>query len=220
MLLDAALLALIVGAFAGGRIARLREFDLRAPGLFVLAAMLKIGLVILGMSGSPYGVRLGAGLNILSYLILAVGLIANRHLWPMRVAALGVFLNFVVIAANGGSMPVDRALAARAGDQRMVALLESPAYAVHKPITPQTRLRPLADVLALPRMIPQPTFMAPGSIGDIAVTIAACWLILAALGAFGLGIARPGDVADAGTAPDPSSQHPSREGEQCPKSST
>jgi hypothetical protein len=190
MLLDAALLALIVGAFAGGRLARLRDFDLRAPSLFILAAMMKIALAILGMSGSPYGVRLGAGLNILSYLILFVALIANRHLWPMRAAAVGVFLNFLVIAANGGSMPVDRALAERAGDQRLVVLLDSPAYLIHKPITPQTRLTPLSDVLPLPLIIPRPTFVAPGSIGDIIVTIAACWLIFASLGAFGFGRAR------------------------------
>jgi hypothetical protein len=190
MLLDAALVALIVGAFAGGRMARLRDFDLRAPSLFILAAMVKVALAILGMSGSSYGVRLGTGSNILSYLILVAALIANRHLWPMRVAAVGVFLNFLVIAANGGSMPVDRALAERAGDQRLVALLDSPAYAIHKPITPQTRLTPLSDVLPLPRIIPQPTFIAPGSAGDIIVTIAACWLIFASLGAFGLGRAR------------------------------
>jgi len=190
MLLDAALLALVIGAFAGGRLARLKDFDLRVPSLFIVAAMAKIGVAILGARGSPVAVRVGAEINIAAYLFLCLGLVLNRHLSPMRVAALGVFLNFLVIAANGGAMPVDRDLAIRAGNTTMVQLLDKPSYINHKPITPATRLRPLADILPLPLLAPRPRFFAPGSIGDILVTVGACWLIFTALGAFGLGRAR------------------------------
>ena len=190
MLLDAAVLALIIGAFAGGRLARLRDLDLRMPSLFIVAAMAKVAVAILGARGSPLVVQVGGEINIVSYLFLCAGLVANRHLWPMRVAALGIFLNLVVVAANGGSMPVDRDLAVRAGNSAMVRLLDTPSYINHKPITPNTRLRPLADVLPLPLLTPRPRFFAPGSVGDIVITIAACWLIFSALGAFGLGRAR------------------------------
>ena len=187
MLLDAALVALIVGAFAGGRLRGLRDFDLRAPSIFILAALLKVGLSILGWRGSTFVLHFGGALNIVSYLLLLVGLWLNRHLWGMRVAAVGVLLNFLVIAANGGSMPVDRALAVQAGSTALVESLDSPSYVIHKPATPATRLRPLADVLRLPLLVPRPRFFAPGSVGDVIVTLGACWLILSALGAFGLG---------------------------------
>lgn len=192
MLLDAAMVALIVGAFAGGRLRGLKDFDLRAPGVFILAALVKVGLAILGWRGASFAVQFGGAINIFSYLLLLVGLWLNRHLWGMRIAAVGVLLNFLVIAANGGSMPVDRDLAVQAGSTALVAALDSPAYVIHKPLTPATRLRPLADVLKLPLFIqalvtPGQRFFAPSSIGDVIVTLGACWLILSGLGAFGLG---------------------------------
>jgi hypothetical protein len=187
MLLDAALLALIVGAFAGGRVARVKDLNLKAPSLFIFAAMGKIAVVILGARGSPLAPLIGGPINVAAYVFLCAALALNFHLWGMRLAAVGVFLNLIVIAANGGAMPVDRGLAVRAGNLAMVQLLDSPNYLNHKPITPQTRLRPLADILPLPLLAPRPKFFAPGSIGDIIVTVGACWLILSALGAFGIG---------------------------------
>jgi hypothetical protein len=98
----------------------------------------------------------------------------------------GVLLNFLAIAANGGSMPVDRELAVQAGDEQLVAMLDSPDYAGHRRVTEHTRLRPLGDVIPLPMLIPRPRFFSPGSAGDVFITVGACWLILAGMGAFGL----------------------------------
>jgi hypothetical protein len=195
MLFDAALLTLVVGVLAGGRMNRLRAFDLRWPSLFILAALGKIGVAILGWRGVALSATLGGPANIAAYLFLLAGLFLNRHLWGMRLAAAGVFLNFLVIAANGGTMPVDRDLAVRAGNTGLVQLLDSPAYVTHKPITPATRLRPLADVQRLPVLFPRPRWFTPGSIGDVFVTLGACWLILQGLGSFGLG-AKPAARAD------------------------
>jgi hypothetical protein len=36
-------------------------------------------------------------------------------------------------------------------------------------------------------LVPRPRFFCPGSVGDVFVTVGACWLILAGVGAFGLG---------------------------------
>lgn len=186
MLLDAALATLIISLLAGGRLRRLPDLDLRAPALFVAAALAKVGLGVMGWRGWPPAAQFGGALNIGSYLLLLIAVVLNRHLWGMRIAALGVFLNLLVIAANAGSMPVDRDLAVRAGDVGLVRLLDSPAYIVHKPATPSTRLRVLGDVLPLPLIVPRPRFFVPGSAGDVALTAGACWLILTGLGAFGL----------------------------------
>lgn len=187
MLLDAAVLAIILGLIGGGRFGQLRELDLRAPWAFVLAALVQVGLMVLGARGSALAAALGGPLHIVTFVLLLLGLWLNRHLWGVRVAGVGVLLNCVVIAANGGSMPVDRALAVRAGNTRLVEALDSPTYVNHTPATAQTRLRPLADVLPLPLLVPRPRFFSPGSVGDVFVTAGVCWLILGGMGAFGLG---------------------------------
>ncbi len=99
---------------------------------------------------------------------------------------MGVLLNSLVVAANGGSMPVDRDLATRLCSPRLMQLLDSPDYVVHKPITATTRLKPLADLLPLPVLYPRPKWFAPGSVGDILITIGACAMLVTGLGAFGL----------------------------------
>ena len=187
MLLDAALLALVVAVTIGrGSLVRLKDLDLRAPGLFLLAALIKVLLMILGMRESPLATHVGVHLNIVSYGLILLGLWWNRRHRPLVLVGLGVILNVLVIFANGGSMPVDRDLAVRAGNAALVELLDSPAYVTHTPITTGTRLRALADVLALPLLIPRPRFFSPGSIGDVFITLGSCWLLLAATGAFGL----------------------------------
>ncbi len=187
MLLDAAVLTIILGLIGGGRFGRLKELDLRAAGVFIAAAVVQIGVMALGARGMTAVARVGGPAQMVTYVLLLVGLWLNRHLWGIRIASVGVLLNFLVIAANGGSMPVDRELAERLGDERLVRQLDSSTYANHRPMTAETRLRPLGDVLALPMLVPRPRFFSPGSVGDVFVTVGGCWLILTGLGAFGLG---------------------------------
>ena len=186
MLLDAVVLTFIVALLAGGRVGRLKEVDLRGVGLFVLAAAIRVALDVLGAKGSPLARDIGPWASILGYVAILAALLANWRLRPLQVVTVGVLLNFLVIATNGGSMPVDRELAKRCVGPGLLRLLDSPSYIVHKPITPQTRLRPLADVLPLPMLYPRPTFFSPGSVGDIFITFGACAMLISGLGAFGL----------------------------------
>lgn len=207
MLLDAAVVTILLGVILGrGKLTRLKDLDLRAPSVFVLAAAIKIILVALGARGVAMPLVLGKLGNVASYLLLLLGLALNRHRWELRIVGVGVLLNFLVIAANGGSMPVDPGLALKAENAALVRLLDSPRYVNHKRVTARTRLRPLADVIPLPMLFPRPRFFSPGSVGDVLITLGACWLILSASGAFGLGGSRPPSVL-------PSSGRPGEEGE-------
>jgi len=185
MLLDAVILTLLVSLLAGGRPGRLKDIELRGVGIFVAAAVVRVALEVLGAKASPAARVVGPWLSGAAYVGLLVALWLNRHLWPLRLVALGIFLNFLVIAANGGSMPVDRDLARRYADPRLVRMLDSPDYVVHKPVTAQTRLKPFADILPLPMLVPRPTWFSPGSVGDILITFGACALLVTGLGAFG-----------------------------------
>jgi hypothetical protein len=189
VLVDAAILAIVVGLIAGGRLGRLKDLDLRAPWVFVVAALLQGAVMALGARGWPLAARIGGPTHVLTFVILLLGLVMNRHLKGMWVVSAGVLLNLAAIAANGGSMPVDRELAVKSGSERMVELLDSSRYATHMPVTEGTRLRALGDVLPLPLLPvpPRPKPFCPGSVGDVLITAGACWLILTGLGAFGLG---------------------------------
>jgi hypothetical protein len=189
VLLDAAILAVVVGSIGGGRLGRLKDLDLRGPWVFVAAAVLQGTVMALGARGLPLAERIGGPVHILSFVVLLLGLLMNRHLKGMWVVSAGVLLNLAAIAANGGSMPVDRELAVRSGSERMVRLLDSSRYATHMPVTDETRLRALGDVLPLPLVPvpPRPKPFCPGSVGDVLITAGACWLILGGMGAFGLG---------------------------------
>lgn len=188
MLLDAAIVVLILAVTVGrGKLVHLKHLELRGAGVFMLAAVIKVALMLLAARGVEVSPALARTGNVISYLLLFVGLALNHRQWAFRVVALGVLLNFVVIAANGGSMPVDRDLAVRSGNLAMVELLDSGHYFTHAPVTAHTRLRFLADVFPLPLLVPRPKFYSPGSVGDVLITLGACWLILSATGAFGLG---------------------------------
>ena len=186
MLLDAVVLTIVVSLLASGRLGRLKEIELRGVAVFVLAALVRVALDVLGAKGWLAIRAVGPWLSIAAYVALLIALWLNRHLWPLRVVALGVLLNFLVIAANHGSMPVDRNLATRLCGHRLVQLLDSPDYIVHKPIAATTRLKPLADLLPLPLLYPRPEWFSPGSVGDILITLGACAMLITGLGAFGL----------------------------------
>ena len=199
MLLDAAVLAVVIGLLVGGRLTRLPELNLKAVWVFVAAAVLQIGLLASAAKGLALPKGIAPALYVASFAMVLVALWLNKRLPGVWLVLLGVLMNFAVIAGNGGSMPVDRALAIQAGDEKLVAMLDSPDYAGHKPATERTRLRQLGDVLPLPMLIPRPRFFSPGSIGDVLITVGACWLILAGMGAFGL---RRGAVPSEAEAPE------------------
>ncbi len=188
MLMDAAIVVLILAVTVGrGKLGRLKRLELRGAWIFMLAAALKVALTLLAVRGVEVPPALARAGNVVSYFLLFAGLALNHRQWPFRVVALGVLLNFAAIASNGGSMPVDRDLAVRSGNLAMVRLMDSGRYFEHAPVTPRTRLRFLADVFPLPLLVPRPKFYSPGSVGDVLITLGACWLILSATGAFGMG---------------------------------
>lgn len=188
MLFDAAILTIILGAvwllfyrFTSGKLPRrFGVFDLRATGLFISSFGLLCVLTVFAeikplliRSVFPY-------FYVLSYLLLILAAVRNWHLPGMRVALLGIILNAIVITANAGRMPVDLNLLRRTHRPDLEQRLVTGKSQQHAVLTPNTKLAFLADVLILPSPYPRPCIF---SIGDIFITIGACWLILLAMGA-------------------------------------
>jgi hypothetical protein len=102
-------------------------------------------------------------LYVLSMLLLAAWVAANRHIPGMLLMAVGLLLNLAAITANGGYMPVmDEAIriagmnASYGIDGRHNNLAEFVAGKVH--------LWPLTDIIPIP-------FFSVFSIGDILLTL-------------------------------------------------
>jgi hypothetical protein len=103
-----------------------------------------------------------------------------RHAW--RLAALGVSLNLLVVIANGGYMP----RAEEAGTQADAALMGAstppgPQRLINiTPLTPESRLAWLGDVLPQPAWFPMRNVM---SIGDLLLSAGVAWCAFLATGA-------------------------------------
>jgi hypothetical protein len=105
--------AIAVSLLRGGRISNLAEVRLRVWWmLFVGLGMQIVAANLPGRAGeaNPYAV----GLILASYLPLIAVVVINREEAGMWIAAIGILMNFTVIAANQG-MPVSPEAAHLAG---------------------------------------------------------------------------------------------------------
>ncbi len=143
MILESFVLALIVGFIRRGSLRNLERMPLRRSYLFVIGFVLAgaiLSLIIRG--GDPSLVRYARLVNIAQYLVLLVAIGLNLHIRAMIGVGIGTFLNFLVLTANGGLMPVSRQALHAAG---LTDIIRN--YAVrHVILTPQTRLWLLSDI--------------------------------------------------------------------------
>jgi len=182
MLFDAAVASLLVGRLCGGRFTRLGDLQIRLAWAIIAGFALQAALMTATMIAYPPAIRYSGGVHLVSYLFLFAGLWANRRRRAFQVAALGVVLNFLVVASNGGHMPANLEAVRRTQPGMVQALVEGRS-GKHVVMGPHTRLAFLADRYLLPRPYPRPGVFSPG---DVPITIGVCALILAGMGAFGL----------------------------------
>ncbi|KLU66933.1 hypothetical protein DEAC_c08670 [Desulfosporosinus acididurans] len=170
MLIETLILSLIVSLLCGGELNRLGELALR-QFWFVPMAFLLQGVVYwasLRHSGLVPG-QLCSLLDTGSYFLLLIFTLRNRSLKGIWLIAGGVFLNTLVIALNGGVMPVDPLFLPETSRKALLA-----GQGTHGLMTAATHLKILADrfYLAVPGLQKQ-VF----SIGDCLIDIGCFTLI-------------------------------------------
>lgn len=166
---------MIVALFRRGKLRRFRKVPLRGIELFVIPFLLQFAIFFGGKRGVPIFVRYGNLFYLGSFALLLLALSLNWKVREFRVAAVGVFLNVLVIAFNGGRMPVSE----RGVEKAMLSAYavssiksgENPQFVL---MDEDTRLKPLADWLILPKPYPRPTVF---SIGDLIITLAVVVLV-------------------------------------------
>lgn len=144
----------LVGKIRGGSFERLADLQIRGISWAFMALGLRLASAFLAAKGIEI-----IFLQIIAYCLFAYVLWSNLNLPGMKLFALGTLLNFVVIIANGGMMPVSAQAIALAG-------LPEPA-GTHMLLTAETKLWFLADIIPLP----VPFLARVISIGDILIYV-------------------------------------------------
>jgi hypothetical protein len=150
------LLSALAVPLLGGRLEALAEVRARLAWTLLLALGLQVAS--LSLPGVPAGLR--PYIQLASYPVAGVFVIANRHLPGMLLIGLGATLNLIAMSANGGVMPASAAALDQAG------LPQHRDTYVNSTLVREPRLGFLGDVFAIPEPVPLHNVF---SVGDICI---------------------------------------------------
>lgn len=162
MLTSSIILGLLLALVRRGDLRRLASLQMRWWWLIVGAFLLKFAVVRLSSEGVSWMATAGPTLHILVYGIISLPLFLNRGLPGMRLVVAGTLLNFVVIVANQGRMPVLETAVVLAGKAHTLDRLRAGIVAIHTVVTPETALPWLGDWIPVP--FPLASVVSPGDV--------------------------------------------------------
>lgn len=170
MILAAAVIVGLVASLIRHRhqtISQIASIPLRSIWLALLALVLQIPL-LRAPSGPTQPLGIQQSLFLLSSLLLLAFVWRNRRLVGIQIVGLGVLCNILVIATNGGFMPITPETLVRINlgstlDQWTVGFHYGGSKDVILPRA-STNLWPLSDILVVPPPFPWPTAFSPGDV--------------------------------------------------------
>lgn len=161
MLLETASTSILVSILRKGKFKNLEKAYIHGWYLLFIAGILQVMLKIGLLSNYFYPIV------ILSYLLILSCLALNYYSRGMMIAFIGTLLNFIVISANGGFMPVSLKSLAFAGYD--ISQLTSNYFdTFHSIIIESTHFTILADIIPIPEPYPFPQVL---SIGDLFIMV-------------------------------------------------
>lgn len=172
MVFDGILISLIVGFLRKGSLRGIADLKLKAALVFPF--LLIIQFVIYAFQNKfEFLITISGYLFIAVYLCGLYFLWLNRQHYGFLLIFAGVFLNFLVMALNGGRMPVSLE-AAMILDPYYIDVLKSGVYAKHSLLTESTKLAFLGDVIPITDPYPKSQVI---SIGDVFMNIGVFFFI-------------------------------------------
>jgi hypothetical protein len=178
MLLVITALALVASVpLAGGRLSRLADIRPKAIWAVLLAAAIQVAIT--QMAGGSHALH--AVLHVLSYVLDAYFVFANRRLTGVPVVAFGAALNVLAITTNRGVMPASASALHIAGIAERAGFDNSAALA-------HPHLAFLGDIIPVPGPWPIGNVL---SVGDLIIFVGALIVLHVACGSRLSGL-RPG----------------------------
>jgi len=168
-------ISILIAMMRGGKLGYLADLNIRWRGFIILGFLLQV-LIYNDFWQGRDELRAWTPLGyILSLCLLTIALAVNYRIPGMPFIALGFFLNFITILANGGYMPAAPSAYVMAGFRNL-----SPGQVYNNSIGmgAETPLFFLGDVFAIPKQIP---FHNVFSIGDGIIVIGAAYLLQIAM---------------------------------------
>ena len=175
MFLSTILVALIVGALAGGGLPRLADLKLRWSYLLLLALALQIAAATSDQTGVDQAVPIG-GIYVVSYTLILAWLWGNWRIPGLQVAAVGIGSNVMAVLINGGRMPIWSGAYTAAGFTES-AVANNPFHFI-------LRADSVADFVARGGLfgdvipLPLPIIRDVVSIGDVLLALGIFWAIV------------------------------------------
>jgi hypothetical protein len=155
-----ALLALAAALLRGGSLRHLAALPFRGGTFIFTSLAIQVLVYIPFVRTSPLVLHWGGLIYIVTLGLALAGVLRNWSLGtPVRLATLGLALNAIVIAANGGYMPVSvAALHAVQRDARAHEIASRQLYSNTQPDGASTRLGVLSDIIPI---------ASPGGLGNV-----------------------------------------------------
>lgn len=172
LLYEAIALAIIFSIFTKGKFTNLAKLQFNKLYLVFLSFGLKYGFDTLAFKGYAFNSLTVILMQFIAYVMLFVFLYYNVSVPGIKIMSLGMFLNFLVIMANGGAMPTNTS----GLEKFYLDLLLQHKVVTHTLFTPQTRLPWLADIFT--QTFPQ---VKKFSIGDVFISIGVFYLVWAVM---------------------------------------
>lgn len=168
MIIEPTVLSLFVAKLRKGKFKNLEKIEINAWYLLLITAGIQIALSIIKKKGIIFNHNTFLLLHILSYILMIICVVLNLNRNSMRAFLIGVILNFIVIFANGGRMPVSLNGIKGINDNISTELPMSDFDIKHKVVNQDTKLVYLSDIILIPEPYPLPKIL---SIGDIFIMI-------------------------------------------------
>ncbi|CAN5553147.1 hypothetical protein BH23CHL10_BH23CHL10_15330 [soil metagenome] len=175
MFLSIILLALVVGAFAGGGLPRLADLKLRWTVLLIVALALRFAAGLTRETGIGADIPVGWA-YIAAYCLIFAGLWANWRVPGLQIATVGIGANMAAVLLNAGQMPIWSAAFSAAGF--------SAAEIVNDPFHFLLQADTVAEFVASGGLfgdvipLPIPIIRDVISIGDVLLALGIFWAIV------------------------------------------
>lgn len=149
LLLTPLILAIVVALLRGGSLSRLATLPIRGSAFIMASFAIQVLVYVPPIRDAAPVVQAGGAIYLVALALALIGALSNWRLGlAVRVATLGLALNAIVIAANGGSMPVNaQAMRSVQGAATVSEIADARHYNNTRLAGRQARLAFLSDVI-------------------------------------------------------------------------